>query len=174
MILFLIPLLILCMHVHVSAEIIPNAAYAIVKKEGAWFKLLFETLTNRHNLPYKTVFYTFDGKPLKEIAGIVDPLGINRQLDPSAPAPQPVTFKIIWHDFRITPKHYIHFYDKHGNEIQWFIHDGTFPIKASDLKKYETKHKKFIKHLDLSIVKNMTRSWTDQMMWHLFNRQLLQ
>lgn len=131
-------------------------------------------MTGRRRLPYETIFYTFDGNPVKEVAGIVDPLAINRQLDPSAPNPQPVTFKIIWHDFRITPKYYIHFYDKNGNDIQWFIYDGSIPAKASDIKKYEAKHKKFIKHLDLSVVKDMTRSWTDQMMWLLFNRQLLQ
>ena len=159
-----------------AAEIIPNAAYAIVKKEGSWFNRFFENITRQSRLPYKTIFYTFDGNPITEVAGIIELHNIKQQLDPSAPKPQPVTFKIIRHTgaFITTPQHYIHFYDKNGNEIAWFIYDGTLPIKADELKKYEATRKKFIKQLDLSIVKDITSPWTDQLMWDLFTNQLLQ
>lgn len=170
-----------CLNTPITAEIIPGASYAIVKKDGSLLKIVFENITGRRKLPYKTIFYTFDGNPIKEIPAIISPSDINKQLDPSAPKPQPITFKVIWHDMimiwhglQITGKYYIHFYDKNGNQIEWSIYKGSFPIHADDIKKYEIKDKKFIKQLDLSIVKNMTRPWTDQLMWDLFNSQLFQ
>ncbi len=159
-----------------QVDVIPDAAYVIEKLDGSFAIELFREFFGDHSKrKYKKIFYTFDGNPIKECPGQVR-IEDYRRLDPLAPHPQPVEFKIRWRTVIIkgVSGYFIYFYDKNGNVIDKFRCEGLNALTAENLKKYETDHSNFAKihgtplykrDLDLSIVKNVTWAWGNPLTW---------
>lgn len=158
---------------------VKGASYVICKENDSVFDYVLKKVGYKSESAkkYKTTFYSFDGKPLKEI--IEEGIGSEfygkvcrnpiQHLDPNAPNPQPTTYGFenwVWKGG--VPVTMIHFYDKNGNKIASFRysgHDKPIPEYAN-WKNWITKEfgkstyqytVATDKNLNLSIVKQNTR-----------------
>jgi hypothetical protein len=162
---------------------VEHASYVLCKENNSVLDYVFKKVgyKSKKAKSYKTSFYSFDGKLLKEITEEIIGSECNntvcrnpiQYLDPNAPNPQPTTYRFIsywvFKSRQFRPPTGIFFYDKHENEIAAFRyseHQKAINEYATwgDWVKKEFGHSKneykvaTNKNLDLSIVKGDTKT----------------
>ncbi|MDR3647115.1 MAG: hypothetical protein P4L22_06250 [Candidatus Babeliales bacterium] len=112
-------ILVLCIVFGLEAKnkknnIITNASYMVFDKQ--------EIGGDIYSPLKQACFYTFDGKLLKRMNcdeyDFSMHVAMTKMVDPNAPKPRPIKFKIVYHDRRRkteAPGYWIVFYDMNGN-----------------------------------------------------------